>query len=92
MDSFLDNYTGLLPFLVRALSSKSTGRSQYCRLGEEQPLFTQQHERKLRSSEDHHHPHLQVSDSTTVYRTSSFNRTATPRRSTSMPHHNIQQI
>ncbi|CAM6007562.1 unnamed protein product [Sphagnum balticum] len=81
MDSFLDNYTGLLPFLVRALSSKSTGRSQYCRLGEEQPLCTQQHERKLRSS-----------DSTTVYRTSSFNRTATPRRSTSMPHHNIQQI
>jgi hypothetical protein len=100
MDSFLDSYTGLLPFLIRAIASKSneSRTNVYSKLMEEPShnyAAQQQQQRKLRRSKTHlpqQAPRRSSSiggaaaaaENLTFFRTSSFDHTTTPRRSSSM--------
>ncbi|CAM6026477.1 unnamed protein product [Sphagnum balticum] len=98
MDSFLDGYTGLLPFLIRAIASKSneSRTNVYSKLVEEPSNnYAAQPQRKLKRSKTHlpqQAPRRSSSiggaaaaaENLTFFRTSSFDHTTTPRRSSSM--------
>lgn len=104
MDSFLDGYTGLLPFLIRAIASKSNEprTNVYSKLVEEPSNNYAAQQRTLKRSKTHlpqQAPRCSSSiggaaaaaQNLTFFRTSSFDHTTTPRRSSSMQqaaHHN----